>query len=102
MNDVTSKAKAIGATVHEYFLAAISVAINKVTDGKEVTKVNFVMPISIGESEENLKNFLPGNYTCATFSSIAPKSSLSEASKAASESMARYRDPNYITFWIWC
>ena len=99
MNDVTSKAKAIGATVHEYFLAAISVAINKVTDGKEVTKVNFVMPISIGESEEN---FLPGNYTCATFSSIAPKSSLSEASKAAFDSMARYRDPNYIAFWIWC
>lgn len=50
VNEIVAKAKALGVTVHEYFLASISVAIYKVTEGRETNRVNFVQPVSIGES----------------------------------------------------
>jgi len=57
VNEVVTKAKSLGVTVNEYFLGAISVAINKITNGKEISRVNFVMPMSVTESPKNLKDF---------------------------------------------
>lgn len=100
VEDIVAKAKALKVTVHEYFLATISVAIYKVTEGRETNRVNFVQPVSVGESSQNLHKFTPGNSFCPTFCTIGARPTLDEAIKEARMSIARYRDPNYMAFWI--
>ena len=100
LEDVAKKAKAFNVGVHEYILAAISVAIYKVTDGRETSKVNFVCPNSTAEPETNLETFTPKNAIVVTFCTIRAKPTMREAIEEAKLAVARYREPRYMTFWM--
>jgi len=56
-----------------------------------------------GETVTSLdKQFEPKNYVCASFSAIDARSTLQEAIPESKKALARYTDPNILSFWLSC
>ena len=98
--DMSKKARSFGVSINDLFVGAISVAVHKVTQGRECQPINIVMPISTGDQIDDFKNFKPANHVVVTFSSIPINSDFQSACQASRQAMSRYRNSNVLTLWM--
>ena len=97
--EIKSKAKVANLSVHEYILAALSHAVYRVTEGKERHPFNLVIPVNTKDSVSDLSTFQPGNAICATFNTMKPCATMSEAYTESTRALDRFSDVTNANVW---